>query len=145
MTCTLETFKKLSVKQRESLKYSGGGQCYICYMETSYSNFTDWVDNNMTATCPNCFSDTIISFSNLPSDSENRLELLKTVQVHENVNNNSHDCSQSEYESDASDGVTKTINVRKNTLTKPIVKKPGRNDPCLCLSGKKYKKCCGTV
>jgi len=22
-------------------------------------------------------------------------------------------------------------------------KKPGRNDPCLCGSGKKYKKCCG--
>jgi len=30
---------------------------------------------------------------------------------------------------------------------KPIVKKPGekvgRNDPCPCGSGKKYKKCCG--
>jgi preprotein translocase subunit SecA len=23
------------------------------------------------------------------------------------------------------------------------VKKPGRNDPCPCGSGKKYKKCCG--
>ncbi|MGR9117332.1 MAG: SEC-C metal-binding domain-containing protein [Gammaproteobacteria bacterium] len=22
-------------------------------------------------------------------------------------------------------------------------KKPGRNDPCPCGSGKKYKKCCG--
>jgi uncharacterized protein len=22
--------------------------------------------------------------------------------------------------------------------------KPGRNDPCSCGSGKKYKKCCGT-
>ncbi|MBF0519283.1 MAG: SEC-C domain-containing protein, partial [Nitrospirae bacterium] len=26
--------------------------------------------------------------------------------------------------------------VRKN-------KKPGRNEPCSCGSGKKYKKCCG--
>lgn len=29
---------------------------------------------------------------------------------------------------------------------KPIVRslpKIGRNDPCLCGSGKKYKKCCG--
>lgn len=27
----------------------------------------------------------------------------------------------------------------------PVIadKKPGRNDPCLCGSGKKYKKCCG--
>ncbi|MBF0107048.1 MAG: YchJ family protein [Deltaproteobacteria bacterium] len=32
--------------------------------------------------------------------------------------------------------------VKKN---KPIVKDPapGRNDPCTCGSGKKYKKCCG--
>jgi len=31
-------------------------------------------------------------------------------------------------------------------LLKPIVRsapKIGRNDPCLCNSGKKYKKCCG--
>jgi uncharacterized protein YchJ len=29
---------------------------------------------------------------------------------------------------------------------KPIVRdapKVGRNDPCICNSGKKYKKCCG--
>jgi len=24
-----------------------------------------------------------------------------------------------------------------------IIKKPGRNEPCFCGSGKKYKKCCG--
>jgi len=24
-----------------------------------------------------------------------------------------------------------------------ITKKPGRNEPCLCGSGQKYKKCCG--
>ena len=24
-----------------------------------------------------------------------------------------------------------------------VEKKPGRNDPCPCGSGKKYKKCCG--
>jgi uncharacterized protein YecA (UPF0149 family) len=28
---------------------------------------------------------------------------------------------------------------------KPVLsgKKPGRNEPCPCGSGKKYKKCCG--
>ena len=30
---------------------------------------------------------------------------------------------------------------RMNTIVKP--KKIGRNDPCLCGSGKKYKYCCG--
>jgi SWIM/SEC-C metal-binding protein len=34
------------------------------------------------------------------------------------------------------------------TLLSPVEtriaeKKPGRNDPCHCGSGKKYKKCCG--
>jgi preprotein translocase subunit SecA len=30
-------------------------------------------------------------------------------------------------------------------VTKPVTteKKLGRNEPCFCGSGKKYKKCCG--
>ena len=32
----------------------------------------------------------------------------------------------------------------KSIIRKPAVsKKVGRNDPCPCGSGKKYKKCCG--
>ena len=31
--------------------------------------------------------------------------------------------------------------VKKAPIRK--VQKPGRNDPCPCGSGKKYKKCCG--
>jgi SWIM/SEC-C metal-binding protein len=27
--------------------------------------------------------------------------------------------------------------------TREVDKPPGRNDPCICGSGKKYKKCCG--
>ncbi len=42
------------------------------------------------------------------------------------------------------DGV---ITLQKNRVVKPIeplaVTKIGRNDPCSCGSGKKYKKCCG--
>jgi uncharacterized protein YecA (UPF0149 family) len=32
-----------------------------------------------------------------------------------------------------------------NLTPAPIIKvgTPGRNDPCECGSGKKYKKCCG--
>jgi len=34
-----------------------------------------------------------------------------------------------------------------SSVNKPVIKskKPGRNDPCPCGSGKKYKKCCGAV
>lgn len=41
--------------------------------------------------------------------------------------------------------------VRKTTSKKKTIKKPvseikvGRNDPCPCGSGKKYKKCCGRL
>ncbi len=31
----------------------------------------------------------------------------------------------------------------KKSRTVHVEKKPGRNDPCPCGSGKKYKKCCG--
>lgn len=31
----------------------------------------------------------------------------------------------------------------KRSKTVHVEKKPGRNDPCPCGSGKKYKKCCG--
>ena len=37
----------------------------------------------------------------------------------------------------------KTKNI--NTVQENINKKIGRNDPCYCGSGKKYKRCCGTL
>lgn len=35
--------------------------------------------------------------------------------------------------------------LRNNIISEPISREPkiGRNDPCTCGSGKKYKKCCG--
>jgi hypothetical protein len=32
-----------------------------------------------------------------------------------------------------------------DTSPRVLIKKPGRNDPCPCGSGKKYKRCCGMV
>lgn len=34
--------------------------------------------------------------------------------------------------------------IKKDSLAKKTIKKVGRNDPCSCGSGKKFKKCCGT-
>jgi preprotein translocase subunit SecA len=38
-----------------------------------------------------------------------------------------------------------TTNKERESKKEPTIKKdkPGRNDPCPCGSGKKYKKCCG--
>lgn len=45
------------------------------------------------------------------------------------------------------DTVEENINELTGVLNKPITttfeKTPNRNDPCLCGSNKKYKKCCG--
>lgn len=41
------------------------------------------------------------------------------------------------------DTVNNSRNTGKQTVTRKKVKKIGRNEPCPCGSGKKYKKCCG--
>ncbi|MFZ2312612.1 MAG: SEC-C metal-binding domain-containing protein [Methylobacter sp.] len=33
----------------------------------------------------------------------------------------------------------------KPNIVIPMKKKVGRNEPCICNSGKKFKKCCGTI
>src|SRR5437867_516432 len=33
--------------------------------------------------------------------------------------------------------------LKKSAPAAPVIQKIGRNDPCPCGSGKKYKKCCG--
>jgi len=38
------------------------------------------------------------------------------------------------------DALTTLLNAAKTVVAD---KKPARNEPCLCGSGKKYKKCCG--
>ncbi len=48
-------------------------------------------------------------------------------------------------ESDVSEISLSTDTVEENQKNKPFLadKKPKRNDPCPCGSGKKYKTCCG--
>ena len=36
-----------------------------------------------------------------------------------------------------------TDNSPMQTMRMEALNMPGRNDPCICGSGKKYKKCCG--
>ena len=42
-------------------------------------------------------------------------------------------------------GITKVKGLHFERPGRQIIKNkvPGRNDPCICGSGKKYKKCCG--
>ena len=61
--------------------------------------------------------------------------MLLTVRVQKNVTPQREQVAKpTQTSSDGTDTANKTV--RKG-------KKIGRNDPCPCGSGKKYKKCCG--
>ncbi len=67
---------------------------------------------------------------------EDTVKLLLTVRVAGEEDVKREQAAKVTSESGASDGSEKGRTVRKG-------KKIGRNDPCPCGSGKKYKKCCG--
>ena len=67
---------------------------------------------------------------------EDTVKLLLTVRVASEEDVKREQAAKVTSESGASDGSEKGRTVRKG-------KKIGRNDPCPCGSGKKYKKCCG--
>ncbi len=48
-----------------------------------------------------------------------------------------------EWDALLTDEVRRDIRMRYNQDTRATSEKVGRNDPCPCGSGKKYKKCCG--
>ena len=48
-----------------------------------------------------------------------------------------------ELQPDKTEDITALDMLLNPVKTETAEKKPGRNDPCPCGSGKKYKKCCG--
>jgi SWIM/SEC-C metal-binding protein len=48
-----------------------------------------------------------------------------------------------ELEPDKPEDILDLEMLQNNPKPKTVEKKIGRNDPCSCGSGKKYKKCCG--
>ncbi|MEG2138820.1 MAG: SEC-C metal-binding domain-containing protein, partial [Oscillospiraceae bacterium] len=67
---------------------------------------------------------------------EETIRRLFTVQLRPNAEVKRERVAKVTGESGAEDGTLKKQPVKK-------AGKPGRNDPCPCGSGKKYKKCCG--
>ncbi len=65
---------------------------------------------------------------------EDTIKMLFTVQVRTNEEPKREQVLKAEA-TPSSDGTL--------SATRTVKKKPGRNDPCPCGSGKKYKKCCG--
>lgn len=46
-------------------------------------------------------------------------------------------------DSTVGEDISELTTILSKPKTAMVEKKPNRNDPCLCDSGKKYKKCCG--
>lgn len=61
----------------------------------------------------------------------------------EYVNNTIYSSATVLYCSDVFSNMFEIISSKNEDKTKPIVQKVGRNEPCPCGSGKKYKNCCG--
>ena len=71
----------------------------------------------------------------IASIQEDTVKLLFTLQVKREAMPEREQVAKPTSESGPSDG---------SLANQPrAAKKPGRNDPCPCGSGKKYKKCCG--
>ena len=71
-----------------------------------------------------------------PEIKEETTKRILNVRIRENEHLEREKVAKVTGESGADDGSLKKEPVKKE-------KKPGRNDPCPCGSGKKYKKCCG--
>jgi len=49
-----------------------------------------------------------------------------------------------EIKPEAVEDISALMGILNKPQTTTVEKKPQRNDPCVCGSGKKYKKCCGS-
>jgi uncharacterized protein YecA (UPF0149 family) len=57
--------------------------------------------------------------------------------------NTSHTLLTDELSDETSSGCTNTSCCPPKTPSVRVSPKIGRNDPCICGNGRKYKKCCG--
>tara|TARA_B100000768_G_scaffold95715_1_gene89336 strand:- start:696 stop:1208 length:513 start_codon:yes stop_codon:yes gene_type:complete len=142
----LERFSKFTLKNRCFLKLEDG-TCIECFKDITFGDVGEWVDNSETATCPACFSDKIMPKSKLK-------ELVSECNVKEKkilrylrkkcipfLEAEPAEKESDSYDSDWDDNFDQAINVFKNRSTAKTSKKQGRNEPCACGSGKKFKKC----
>ncbi len=60
-----------SIKNRQEILRSEKCRCFQCLYSFKPEQIKEWVDNNQTALCPNCFIDSVIgSASGFSSDDD---------------------------------------------------------------------------
>ncbi|SFC61650.1 PBPRA1643 family SWIM/SEC-C metal-binding motif protein [Pseudoalteromonas denitrificans] len=67
---------------------------------------------------------------------ERKIEIEAIIAIHKYIAN-------IEVNANIAENIKELDAVLNKPKTQVFEKKPNRNDPCFCGSGKKYKKCCG--
>ncbi len=120
-----------------SLRAYGNKDPLIEYKKESFYVFEDMIYRIQEQVTQKVFTRVLVNQANL----EDVLDRIKTMHNEVKVFNNSGPV----VEEQAKPQMPQMNTPQPQTKVKPIVntEKIGRNDPCPCGSGKKYKKCCG--
>ncbi len=120
-----------------SLRAYGNKDPLIEYKKESFYVFEDMIYRIQEEVTQKVFTRVLVNQANI----EDVLDRIKTMHNEVNVFNNSAPV----IEQQSKPQMPKMNTPQAQTKTQPIVTadKVGRNDPCPCGSGKKYKKCCG--
>ncbi|MDA3814615.1 MAG: preprotein translocase subunit SecA [Candidatus Cloacimonetes bacterium] len=120
------------LKEGIGLRAYGQKDPLIEYKKESFSLFQTLVSNINTSVTKKVFTTYIIA----PEKIQDFLEMAK--QRHES--SSAFDVSQPK-----EPNVTTNAPEKQKLQPRTVGEKVGRNDPCPCGSGKKYKKCCGKI
>lgn len=74
-----ETFQRAirsAFKNKETLHRASVCACYYCRKEVAFTCIKDWTDNGLTALCPHCGVDSVISGDDFPISDPKFLEEL---------------------------------------------------------------------
>ncbi len=120
-----------------SLRAYGNKDPLIEYKKESFYVFEDMIYRIQEQVTQKVFTRVLVNQANI----EDVLDRIKTMHNEVNVFNNPSPA----IEEQAKPQMPNMNRPQVQTKVKPIVNadKIGRNDPCPCGSGKKYKKCCG--
>lgn len=120
-----------------SLRAYGNKDPLIEYKKESFYVFEDMIFRIQEEVTQKVFTRVLVNQANL----QNVLDRIKTMHNEVSVFNNNGPA----IEQQSKPQMPQMNNPQPQSKTQPIVnaEKIGRNDPCPCGSGKKYKKCCG--
>jgi preprotein translocase subunit SecA len=134
-----------SLRTSISLRAYGQRDPLIEYKSEAFTLFEDLMINIKTEICHNIFrsASSLMAFENFMRSMPKRTEHTSTAAFGGQASASSGGTTAavakgSDMVSEAAEAVTKAKPIR-------VGPKVGRNDPCPCGSGKKYKQCCGKI